>query len=235
MGLELVEIVIEVENTFGIRLGDDEAGGIVTPGDLCDVIVKKLRARDACPCLSAGVFFRLRGAFAGTLGTDPAVFRPRTALADLLPRRRRRHLWNAIGLAAGLELPELRRPEWMRAGAFVLLLMVLPLAGMLAAVRHGIPLVSAVMLGCAGLAILWVLLRWLTGGFAICLPRDCRTVAAAVRRVVDHNYGRAGVRSKAWDEGQIWARLQGIIAGATGLEAAEVTRQAHLIRDLGCG
>ncbi len=38
-----------------------------------------------------------------------------------------------------------------------------------------------------------------------------------------------------WSEDRIWAQLQQIIADELGLDVAEVTREAHLVRDLGCG
>ncbi|QQE10998.1 hypothetical protein JD969_16060 [Planctomycetota bacterium] len=40
MGLEDVELIMEVENYFGIKISDAEAGQVKTVGDLCDLIKK---------------------------------------------------------------------------------------------------------------------------------------------------------------------------------------------------
>ena len=47
MGLELVEILMETEEVFGISLPDDEAGQLATPGDLCDAVLRELRIRQS--------------------------------------------------------------------------------------------------------------------------------------------------------------------------------------------
>jgi acyl carrier protein len=42
MGMESVEMVIEAENIFQIKIGDDEAEAIMTVGEFRDCICKKL-------------------------------------------------------------------------------------------------------------------------------------------------------------------------------------------------
>jgi len=103
MGLEMVEIIMEVEETFGIQIPDDETAEVVTPGDLYDLIVQRLRTRDS------------------------------------------------------------------------------------------------------------------------------------VQSSVEQDYGRPDMRSITWDEDHLWAKLQQIIADVLGIQAADVTREAHFLRDLGCG
>ncbi len=44
MGLELVEIVMEVEQTFGIDLSDDEIRKIETVGEFQDVLVEAIES-----------------------------------------------------------------------------------------------------------------------------------------------------------------------------------------------
>ena len=45
MGLEVVELVMAVEESFAIQVDDEEAAKLVNCGLLCDYIVAKLRAR----------------------------------------------------------------------------------------------------------------------------------------------------------------------------------------------
>ena len=116
-----------------------------------------------------------------------------------------------------------------------MILVLLPLIGVLAAVRYATPVLAAVILGPVLLAATWILLVTLTSPCAVCLPKGCETVAGAVRTVVDHNYGRAEVRSTTWEEEQVWEKVREIIAETLGIETTKVTRLAHLVRDLGCG
>ena len=43
MGLDTVELVMAVEKEFGIAITDDDAGRIVTAGDLFDCVMNKLQ------------------------------------------------------------------------------------------------------------------------------------------------------------------------------------------------
>lgn len=42
MGLDTVEIVLRVEETFGVDIPDDEAGSVRTVGDLCQLVLRRL-------------------------------------------------------------------------------------------------------------------------------------------------------------------------------------------------
>src|SRR4051812_47277319 len=45
MGLELVELLMSVEERFGVKIDDDSVSRAVTAGDLCYLIQKQLIAR----------------------------------------------------------------------------------------------------------------------------------------------------------------------------------------------
>ena len=80
MGLDLVELVMEVEDEFAITIPDADAEKIQTVGDLYQYVLQRTGhpAADAPPpavCGSARSFYRLRAAF-GALGADRALVRP---------------------------------------------------------------------------------------------------------------------------------------------------------------
>jgi hypothetical protein len=60
MGLELVELVMDVEETFGISLPDARASEMRTVGDLYDCIVEILGREEEGDSLTNDVFERLR-------------------------------------------------------------------------------------------------------------------------------------------------------------------------------
>lgn len=75
MGLDTVELVIEVEESFGISIGDEDAPGIVTVGDLFEYVLERVGSRPTL-CLTSLAFYRLRRAitpnarFVHDLGAD---------------------------------------------------------------------------------------------------------------------------------------------------------------------
>jgi len=77
MGLTIVEIVIHLEQEFGVDLPDTEAGRLTTPGKLVDFIVEKLGASAE----RADVSKRVEAIIIDQLGIDAAAY---TEDADLI-------------------------------------------------------------------------------------------------------------------------------------------------------
>jgi len=91
MGVDLVELVIEVEKAFGIAILDEDAGNIITVGQLYDYVVAKLPAQETECCLTATAFYQFRSALTGQFGVDRREVRP-SALVGIIvrePTRRR--------------------------------------------------------------------------------------------------------------------------------------------------
>ena len=60
MGLDLVELVMEIEDEFGFAIPDEDAERIQYCGDLHAYVVHRLRPLGGAPCQSAAAFYRLR-------------------------------------------------------------------------------------------------------------------------------------------------------------------------------
>src|SRR5690349_10245452 len=62
MGLDILEIVLNLEEVFGIEIKDKEAEQLRTTRDVIDYVCQKLNVSDTTegPCLSARAFYRLR-------------------------------------------------------------------------------------------------------------------------------------------------------------------------------
>jgi len=46
MGMELVELALEVEERFGIQITDEQAQRVITVGELCELVVALRAQRD---------------------------------------------------------------------------------------------------------------------------------------------------------------------------------------------
>jgi hypothetical protein len=78
MGLDTVEILIEVERHFGVEIDDDTASKCITVGDLQDVVVNLLvqKGRPRSTELRDEVFHALVQISVDQMGIDPAEVRP---------------------------------------------------------------------------------------------------------------------------------------------------------------
>ena len=103
MGLDSVEIVMGWEESFGIRIADDEAFVLRTPRQAVDLIATKLGSYDgpAGACLTFRAFHRLRHSITRAASVSRDRFRPDARLRDLVARDRQR-TWDAVRSTCGI-------------------------------------------------------------------------------------------------------------------------------------
>ena len=106
-GFDSVELVMDVEDLFALRVPDRDAEQLHTAGDLRSYLVGRLGAEpngNDDRCQSAAAFRRTRRTLADVLGIDAAALRSRTRLWPLLPVRAdaRRAVWRGFARRLGL-------------------------------------------------------------------------------------------------------------------------------------
>jgi hypothetical protein len=89
MGLDGVEIVMAVEQDFGIQIEDSEAEQILTPGQLIDLVMSKVATTTTDICLTHRSFNLLRQFFVRRYAFSRNQLKPDTSLQTTLPRTRR--------------------------------------------------------------------------------------------------------------------------------------------------
>jgi hypothetical protein len=94
MGLDTVEIVMEIEETFGITIPDEDAEKIQTIGDAYRYIIARLEFPEVPgPCLTSAAFCNFRRTLMKKMGITRSAIRPRTRMDELFPELDRRHTW----------------------------------------------------------------------------------------------------------------------------------------------
>lgn len=93
MGLDGVEIVMAVEERFGIEISNQEAERIITPRELIDLVLTKVIAADVATCLSRRAFYAIRRSIVQEMKCDRNAVRPDSSLESLIPRKDRGHHW----------------------------------------------------------------------------------------------------------------------------------------------
>lgn len=96
MGLDGVELVMALEEAFGVELKDEEVFKAVTPRLIGDIIFSKLQATDERVCQSQRSFYVLRRALMRQFGLRRGEVTLDRKLREFIPRERERDLWPAL-------------------------------------------------------------------------------------------------------------------------------------------
>jgi acyl carrier protein len=231
MGLELVEIVIEVEETFGIIVSDDTAANIRTVGQLHDYILDRRRQTQQHGCPTGHVFRDVRRVLTETASLPRQAIRPSTELKTILPPRIRRRVWKRLQQEAQGRLPDLCLPFRLGpvlAGACL----VAGVIGTVMIVPH-VGLVHAMVLGGTALVAMLLVAFFVTRPFALSFPHGVATVGDVARATLPPKY-EAAVKQQMTDE-EVWEKLRKIVADTLGVKVEKVTPSARFVEDLGAG
>ena len=110
MGLDSIEILVEVEKAFEIKIPDQEAEKIITVGNFHDVVWLHVNHRQSNKCKSQGLFYKLRQSLVEVFHIPKESLKPDTSLNDIFPQEDRRKYWRKLSLANGLDFPNLVLP-----------------------------------------------------------------------------------------------------------------------------
>ena len=104
MGLDSVELVMDLEEAFGIAIPDEDAARLETPRMVLDYVAARLPAAPSGGCITQQSFYALRRGLraAGITGME---LRPGTPLRSLATRESWPVLWTRVRIRGG-------RPEW---------------------------------------------------------------------------------------------------------------------------
>ncbi len=237
MGLDLVELVMEVEDTFNIRFSEADYADIATVGDLHDYIVKRVNGTDDSVsehdpiCLTSATFLRIRRAFVSHFGLARHSVRPSSSVDEIVPRKERRKVWNQIQNVIELNLPPLRRPRWV-------VCTLLAIVSMLAAIFlwslmpideiEFLGVALATVAAAAGLTVL-------TRPLATEPGPEFVTVGGLAHVVLQRNFRALHEQYNGWNPSDVWDTIQVILLEQLAIKPEEVTRDARFLEDLKMG
>jgi len=234
MGLDLVEILLEVEGTFKIRLREEDYPTIRTIGDLHELVVRELATPTEDAAVTGHLFYKVRGALVETFGVSRESVRTGWRLDELVPRLNRREAWRQFGDRLGIKLPALRRPPWLEC--FLGLVCIAAIIWGLSAIMGNWGLA---MLGGALPAGVMAWRAWKTTvPWATRIPPECETVRALVGTVAvkasrqlehtDHVPERL-----IWSDGDVWTVLVSILCHVLDVSPDKIKPEARFVENLG--
>lgn len=234
MGLDGVELVMEVEERFGVTLLDSETSQVRTVADLAALVVSRLpRASGGCP--TAHAFYLIRRVLVEHARVDRGSVRP-DARWDVLFSTDLPHVWNGL---RGIEyrFPELVHPDG-RAHAIRV--------GLLAGVLGGMALAAATwqqygpMAGLLALALgltATIMARGIADGFRSQLPRGLVTVGDLARRIagasVSEATGPLGPGQRLIVQQRVLDEVRVITSEQLGVPLERVKPESEFVKDLG--
>lgn len=240
MGLDVVELVLGVEETFGISIGDNELKDVSTVGDFYEFILNSLKITGNQTCMSSKVFYILRRGLIPLTGMKRQEITPDSNLSELMPIRRRRRMYRQLGRAIELQLPKLRLPEriqymisWTMVVEAIALIWLIPF-------YQEIIFVSLISLA-ALLVISYFMLRLLFNPFCTDLSYfypasgEMETLGDLTKETLSINFKKFQSTETDWNPDNVWIALKEIIIEINCSGPEEVTKEARFVEDLNFG
>lgn len=105
VGLESVELVIAIEEEFGLDIPDRDAERMITVGDVYEWLRIRLSTADPRACLTQRVFYKLRRALIENYKLERYTVAPDTRLTDLLSLQDVEEGWPFLQMFIDLKTP----------------------------------------------------------------------------------------------------------------------------------
>ena len=112
MGLDSVELLIAIEEEFGIEIPQAEAEQVTTVGEMYDFLRKTLHSTPPVNCITQRMFSKVRKAFTDNYGVPKRSITLDSRLKDLVPQHELKDAWPYLDVFAQLEFPKLERDWW---------------------------------------------------------------------------------------------------------------------------
>ena len=233
MGLDTVELVMDVEESFAITITDANAQDIITVGDLYEAVMSQTKLAPAGTCLSAATFYDVKRALR-KLGIAER-FGPSTRLDDILPRSDRRLFWLNLTNSLQLKLPRLERSNFVSSVNLAVTLLPSTALACLAAVNNDGSIETFVIAFVFLAIVLAVLTSMATQPLAIHFSSDVETFRGFSERVLALNATEQKSKHGPMGPNDVWVVLRDLIVDQLGCDRSEVVPEAQFVRDLGCG
>ena len=226
MGLDFVEVVMEIENRFGITIKYEETGSVRSVGDLVRLIQSRVDAARILTCPNLANFHVLRRLVRDVTGQSDQRIRPSQRIDDHLSLEQRQRLWKRLPEILGTFPHDLRAPRWVRRFLlFAWFCIFITAIGYSFAVD--VLFIPIAVLVSAFIAILLFLFG---SGFRSDAPRGWETFGDVTKRLTGTQMATKNLHLAT--EGLILSELQKIFSDVIGVSPKLVVTSALLKEDL---
>nr|WP_294942365.1 hypothetical protein [uncultured Mucilaginibacter sp.] len=110
---DISDVLVKIEKSFDITLGNDDLKDTKTFGALCDVVVAKVKHAHADSCTTQQAFYKLRNAINARNPEEKYLVKPQTKLCELFPRDNRIEVVADIEAELGFHMNLLQPKSWI--------------------------------------------------------------------------------------------------------------------------
>lgn len=244
MGLDGVELVMRVEDEFGLTIEDREAESLFTPRQLVELVMVKVGRTDHAVCLTQRAFHRVRRTMMRHLTLPRAAIRSETSMEQLIPPDNRRRILSEMLVT--LEIADAMPLVCSQSLHRAILATALIAGGLLAwgvfgAGRGSESLLlrllsefTPFLVGAIGAGIAGFLGFRLTRHWQIYFPPNLASVGHFTRWVMARTLPSLGAPPGQWSREQVAARVREIVVAQLGCDAT-YSEDARFVEDLGLG
>lgn len=231
MGLDSVDILIRVENAFGIALSDQEAAKVQTVGDLYNIIWTNIRSRSKIRCNSQYIFYKFRRVLAEVLKPPPGELKLEASPNRIIPEENRRKIYRILEYALELKLPDLVLSKSGR-----LLLLFFGISAVFGALLTSVILIyyfdkskSIMILPILGILLTFIM-SWALNNKRTVIKEE--TLRAFIERILALNMQQLSEYGSV-SRSEMEIIVNQIIYEITGVPIREITADKMIVRDLG--
>jgi acyl carrier protein len=231
MGIDILNLVTQIERSFSIRIPDRTIQTMSTVGELHEFILSKTPIAPVGTCLTASAFIELESGTreCGILND----YGPSTDLEIIIQKQERRQIWKRLAFATDLELPNLVRPTTVFV-SYILSAVLLSLGAMLWLTGDNPNGWQILGIYLPALALFLWLGSLATRPFATEFGHGLQTFRDLSERILVLNTEKLTSRHGKMGRNDTWLVLKSIIIDVLGVDDDEITRDADNYRDLGC-
>lgn len=230
MGLDSVELLVEIENTFGINIPSKIAEQTSTVGQMYDVVWDLIKQDNTPRCRTQTLFYKLRACLKNEFLFEE-VISPVSLTEDIIPKQNRRKVWKLLEGRLSLKLPPLVFPRSVTIVLLVISSMVISLMIWLASFyvnQFGIGLLMYFFAVIAALLLIRLsspLFSWLR----IAIP--CYTMRDLTLRVLQLNY--VYINNVGGYRREMEMVINNILIEKLGIDATEISPEKSFVKDFG--
>jgi len=217
MGLDGVELVMKVEESFGVTISDEEAVKCETPADIIAMVLGKLQPIEETGCVSQRGFYLLRRALTATLGIERRLVTLDLDIQSLVSGKSDREVWEGLKVdTKARSWPSLVRPRWLVVSLWLLTGVVL--IGLYRVTEPEIAWAGALLAGCAGMIF--------TRRFENRIPRHYSRVRDLVPFVVTS-------AEISWSPDDVAWQVKQLVMDQLGVSEEQYREDANFFADFG--
>lgn len=118
---DIDDVLLKIQRSFDIRFEQEDLDHVKNFGNLCDVVVKKLKLKHSDACTTQHAFYMLRNAINHSVDVDKDLVKPQTKLCTIFPRDTRLQVIAEVESEMGFKM-NLLKPKPSVVFTFSLLL-----------------------------------------------------------------------------------------------------------------